>query len=127
MTNGIFDIKAGSKTVQLMMGFNAASEFETRYFRHISSGIAPSEGILFTDLVYSGMYCNAVRNGTQIPSYGEAFDLVEEIGQLDSFNETRLNLWNVYYESKWGADFKKRLDVFMESTKKKVEESQLSQ
>jgi hypothetical protein len=127
MTNGVFEIENGKETVKLLMGFNAASEFETRYFKHITSGIAPSEGILFTDLVFSGMYCNALRNGSQIPSYGEAFDLVEAIGQNDNFNEVRVKLWNVYYESKWGIDFKNRLDKFLNDGKKKVEADQESQ
>jgi len=125
MTNGVFEIKNGRETIKLLMGFNAASEFETRYFKHITSGVAPSEGILFTDLVYSGMYCNALRNGEQIPSYGEAFDLVEELGQTEDFTDIRTNLWNTYYESKWGTDFKNRLDAFID--KKKVEAGQASQ
>jgi len=127
MTNGVFEIKLEGKTIKLLMGFNAASEFETRYFKHITSGVAPSEGILFTDLVYSGMYCNALREGAQIPSYGDAFDLVEQLGQTDEFYDVRTKLWNVYYESKWGADFKARLDTFIDANKKKVEGDQQSQ
>lgn len=127
MTNGVFEIKNGDKTVKLLMGFNAASEFETRYFKHITSGIAPSEGILFTDLVYCGMYCNALREEKQIPTYGEAFDLVEAIGQKDDFNDVRVKLWAVYYESKWGIDFKNRLEKFLNDGKKKVEADQPSQ
>lgn len=124
MTNGVFEIKLGEKTITLLMGFNAASEFETRYYKHIVSGVAPSEGILFTDLVFSGLYCNAVRNGSMIPSYGEAYDLVEKLGEQYDFIEIRTKLWAVYYESKWGIDFQKRIEEF---TKKKVAENQESQ
>jgi len=127
MTNGIFEIANGKETITLLMGFNAASEFESRYYRHINSGIAPSEGILFTDLVYSGLFCHSLANGKAIKSYQEVFQLVENISQLDNFQDIRVSLWNTYYESKWGTDFKARLDAFLESDKKKVEAGQESQ
>lgn len=125
MTNGVFEIKLGKETIKLLLGFNASSEFETRYYRHLVSGIAPSEGILFTDLVFSGLYCNAIRNGETIPAYGDVYELVEKLGEQDDFNEIRTKLWAVYYESKWGMDFEKRVKEFAD--KKKVAENQPGQ
>jgi len=122
--NGVFEIQNGKDVIKLMLGFNASAEFEKRYYQHLISGYAPSEGILFTDLVYSGMYCQAIKTGTLIPKYEKVFELVEQLSELDYFNDVRNSLWASYYESKWGADFQKRVDAFL---KKKVEEEPQSQ
>lgn len=124
MTNGVFEIQHGKQVIKLMLGFNASAEFEKRYYQHISSGVVPGEGILFTDLVYAGMYCQAVKTGSLIPKYENVFQLVETLSESEDFNDIRNSLWLTYYESKWGQDFQNRVQDFL---KKKVEEKNQSQ
>lgn len=120
MTNGVFEIKdSKGDTFVLTLGYNAAMEFEKRYFGHLIAKDSPNQAIMLTDLIYSGLYCNSVKNGSKIYPYSFAYNLVEDIAGMDNFIEVSTSLWAEYYQSKWGQDFEKRL---MDAKKKIVEE-----
>lgn len=118
--NGIVEVKAEGKIYKLRFGYTACMEFERRLFKNATQNSAK----IFTDLLFSGLMCEAVRNEKEIPEYGTAYDLLEVLSQEADYSEQTLKVWNTYHESKWGKEFQDRLS---ELTKKKVEEDQKSQ
>lgn len=119
--NGIIDIKVpilGEK--RLVMNYFASMEFEKAVFRNANDNTAK----MFTDLVYSGLYGDSMISANQMPTYQEAVLLVAEMAEQDDFDEVSMKIWNTYNESKWGADFQKRIAAFNEENKKKAEETE---
>lgn len=116
--NGIIDVKVGKVTHRLRFGYHACMEFERRVFKNASENLAK----IFTDLVYSGLFGEAMRSEQPIPEYGMAYDLLEEMASLKDYDKLTTDIWETYYASKWGADFQKRLTDFAEQSKKKVKE-----
>jgi len=111
MTNGVYEItNSKGKVTQITLGYNAAMEFEKRYFAHILAKDSPNQAVMLTDLVYSGMYCNSMKNGLKIKPYSAAYELIEDIAELDTFPTISAEIWATYYESKWGQDFENRLN-----------------
>lgn len=120
MTNGVYEItNSKGKVTQITLGYNAAMEFEKRYFAHIIANDSPNQAIMLTDLVYAGMYCNSMKNGSKVQPYGIAYDLVEDIASMENFATVSSEIWATYYESKWGQDFEKRVN---DAKKKMLEE-----
>lgn len=115
--NGVVDLKAGGETYRLRFGYVACMEFEKLIFKNATQNSAK----IFTDLIFSGLMCEAVRNEQPIPEYGAAYDLLEILTSEEDYSEQTLKVWNTYHESKWGKEFQARLN---ELTKKKVEEGQ---
>lgn len=110
--NGI--VIVGNRT--LRFGYQACQEFEQCIFKNASTNHAK----IFTDLIYAGIFGDALRNGKPTDGlYQEAYDLLDEVSEQDNFAELQLKIWDTYYNSKWGADFQKRLKEFTESNKKK--------
>lgn len=116
--NGIIDIVIGEKTTRLRFGYHACMEFERRVFINVSDNNAK----IFTDLVYSGLFGEAMRSEQPVPTYADAYDLLEGMALEDGYDEKTTEIWNTYYQSKWGADFQKRLTEFTEANKKKADE-----
>jgi len=115
--NGIVEIKSGKKTYTLRFSYVACMEFERRIFINPTDNPAK----VFTDLVYSGLFGEAMRNEKPATEYGVAYDILDEISELDNYDEISGKIWDTYYQSKWGADFQKRLDAFTKANKKKAE------
>lgn len=119
--NGIVEVNAGGKKTVLRFGYIACMEFEKLIFKNATQNSAK----VFTDLIYSGLLCEAVRNEKAIPDYGVAYDLLEVLTSEEDYNEQTLKIWNTYNESKWGQDFQKRLNEL--NTKKKEDSEEVSQ
>lgn len=115
--NGVFEIQTESGIVKLRMNYYASMEFEQAFFRNASGNSAK----IFTDLVFAGLYGEASISGSKMPEQLDARRLVAEISERDDFDEISVKIWDIYNESKWGKDFKKRIDEFAAASKKKVE------
>lgn len=115
--NGIVDINLNEKKVTLRFNYHACMEFESRLFKNATDNNAK----VLTDLIYSGLFGEAVRNEKPVPAYSDSVDLLDELANLENYAEQTEKIWNVYNESKFGKDFQERLKEF---AKKKVEESE---
>jgi len=115
--NGIIEITVPSGKKRLVMNYYATMEFEQAFFKNTTGNNAK----IFTDLVYSGMYGEAMLSYTQMPTYQEAVMLVSEMADQDNFDEVSLEIWDTYNQSKWGKDFQKRAVEFALEQKKKAE------
>lgn len=96
-------------------------EFEARLFKNPTSNSAK----VLTDLVYSGLFGEAMRNEKPVPAYSYAADILDELANQDDYDTQSENIWNVYNESKFGKDFQERLKEF--AKKKELENEQLSE
>lgn len=121
MTNGVFEIKTELGVTKLRFGYMASMEFEQRFFKNATTNSAK----IFTDLIYSGLYCEAVRSENPIPEYEQASTLIDFMSEQDDFDEVSIKIWNTYNESKWGKSFAQRIKEFTD--KKKAEADQESQ
>lgn len=113
--NGVVEIKIDDTTTHVLrFNMHGSMEFERRMFAN------PSENSIkiFTDLVYSGMFGESVRNSGSVPKYSDAADLVELLNEHKDGATQSEEVWNTYHESKYGKDFQKRIDEF---NKKKAE------
>lgn len=112
--NGIVEITVSDKKHVLRYGYHGCMEFERRLFKNTNDNNAK----ISTDLIYAGMFGEAMRNEKAVPEYTAAYDLHEELAEEDNYSEQLEKVWTVYNESKYGKDFQKRLAEF----KKKAEE-----
>ena len=115
--NGIIELKAGKKTYKLRFNYNACMEFEQKLFNNPSA----SQAKTLTDLIYSGLFGEALRSETAVMPYGDVCDLLDELSLEKNYSEQIKKVWNIYNESKWGADFQERLKEFNSTNKKKEE------
>lgn len=115
--NGIVEITVKKKKHVLRFGYHGCMEFEARVFKNPTQ----NQGKLLTDLIYSGIYGDCMRNEKPAPEYGEVYDLTDALSEEKDYSEQMDKVWKCYNESKWGKEYIARLAEF---GKKKAEESE---
>lgn len=112
-TNGKTIITVGGKEYLLHFGRAAVEEMSHR----AADRLTPNRIKMFTDLIYSGMMNSAIATDTPFPSYPEVYELIEDFQDEEDASEQQTKIWNVFEQSRWGAEWIKKL----EETKKKVD------
>jgi len=115
--NGLVELFDGENKHVLRFGYPACMEFEVRCFPK-DRKISPNLGKINVDLIYSGLLGEAVRNDKPIPEYGVAYDLHDAVAEQSDYSDQIQRVWDTYHASKWGADFKARMEEF---SKKKAQ------
>lgn len=114
--NGIFTLKVGKKSHKLIFNLLSVLEFERRsFFNH-----AENNAKLITDIIYAGLFGNAMREEQPLPPYSQAFDIHDEIAEKDDYDEVRMKIFNAFNESKYGGEF---LQKMLDFQKKSLEQS----
>src|SRR4051812_12477015 len=108
MTNGIVELKGVEKKYILRFGYQACMEFERRSISSMTASAGQNNITLASDIIYAGLYGEALRNEKPIPKYSDAVDLIDDLSETDNLSEQIESVWDVYNESKWGKDFRKR-------------------
>lgn len=111
--NGVIDVKAGDKVYTLRFSMHGCHEFERRLYTNPSDDKVKA----LTDMIYGGLYGEAMRNEQAAPEYSDAYDLLEALYNEDDYIEQSLALQRVYEESKFG----KQSIARAEELKKKME------
>lgn len=114
-TNGMTKITVGGKEYPLRFGRAAVEEMSRRSAENLSANRVK----MFTDLVFSGMMNNAIANDLPFPSYPEAYEMVEEFQDEPDASEQQNEIWGVFEQSRWGAEWLTKL----EEVKKKVDQA----
>lgn len=115
--NGVFEIEIDEKTITLLFGVSGVDEFQRR------SVYNPSEDSVkvFTDLLYSGLYGYAMRQGKGKPDYETAYDLMEAILGLPNSDAISANIWDTFKESVHGANFLAKIEAINKKAKEDAE------
>lgn len=104
--NGIIDINVSGKQHRLRFSVHGCGMFESRMFSN-----PDREPIkVLTDMIYGGLYGEAMRNGNVAPSYDFAYDLIDEMSIQDDFAEQSNSIWECFSESIHGANFMKKIE-----------------
>lgn len=111
--NGIIKIKVAKKDYILRFSYLACQDFEKRIFKHPSSNNVK----LLTDLVYSGIYGEAVRNDEVMPLYSAAYDIIEDMSAQKDFKDLSDAIFECYNKSKYGSEFVKRIEEYSQKKK----------
>lgn len=116
MSNGIAKITLrtdgqDNETVILRYGMMGCAEFE----RRVVTNATPNPAKVLTDMIYAGMFGEAMRNEQPVPDYSDAVDLLDRLSEESDYKEQSIAIQKVYEESKFGKEF-------IEKNKKKVEE-----
>lgn len=111
--NGVVEIQAGESKHTLRFSVHGCGAFQQRLFANPDKEPAK----ILTDMVYSGLYGEAMRNGQMAPEYSLAYDIVDIISGQEDFDKQSNAIWDTYNESVHGRDFAKKLDLL---SKKKV-------
>lgn len=121
--NGIVEIQIDGKKHVLRFGYHGCMEFERRLFKNTNDNNAK----ILTDLIYAGMFGEAMRSEKAVPDYADAYDLHESLAEEENYAEQSEKVWTVYNESKYGKDFQKRLAEFKKKAEDYVKESEVSE
>lgn len=117
--NGIYEIEIDGKAITLLYGVSGVDEFQRRSVYNPSDDSVKA----FTDLLYSGLYGNAMRQGKGKPEYEVAYDLMETILALPNSDAVSEKIWDTFKESIHGANFLAKIEAI--NKKAKEEEAQI--
>jgi len=98
----------------LRFGMLGCAEFERRVTGHTAS---PNNVKVLQDMIYGGLFGEAMRNENVAPEYSFAYDLLEALSNQDDYVEQSMKLQEVYEASKFGKAFIAK----SEELKKKLE------
>lgn len=99
------EVRIGGETYPLLFGRQSAEEMG----RRTSDSFSPNGFKLFCDLVYSGWCNHATANDYPFPTYQSVYELVEAFYDEDDSKEQQETIWDVFYKSKWGAEYLKKI------------------
>lgn len=120
--NGLVDINLNEKKVTLRFSYQGSIIMEKITAERILNGEHTNDAIIFTDVVYSGLYGNAMATRQAIPDYEFAYNLVDEMANtMDDFAAEKAKIEKAYFESKFGADFMQRVIDFKKKADEKAE------
>lgn len=110
----VSEITIGGVKYPLLFGVAAAREMSMR----TSENISGNDVKLTQDLLYAGRMNHAIANDLPIPSYTEAYQIVEILYEEEDGQEKQTKIWAEFEESKAGRDWLAKI----EESKKKIQE-----
>lgn len=117
--NGIVEINLNEKKIILRFSWQASIIMEKITAERILNGEPTNDAIIFTDIIYTGLYGDAMATRKPIPNYEVAYNLCDELANdMPDFAEQKAKIEKVYFETKFGDDFLNRVIDF----KKKAED-----
>jgi hypothetical protein len=117
--NGIAVIKANGDEHTLRFGMVAVAEFERRMFTNPTASSAK----ILIDLIYAGMYGEAMRSEKPAPTYTEAYDIHESIAEdAEDYAKQMERVWTALRESKHGLAYLNSVEAISEAIDKKKEQ-----
>lgn len=120
--NGLVKVTAEGKEYTLRFSMHGCHEFERRLYTNPSDDKVKA----LTDMIYGGLYGEAMRNEQPAPPYSDAADLLEAIANEDNYVEQSLSIQKVYEESKFGKEAIERWKEKGEQDgKKKIEKEKI--
>lgn len=118
MSNGIAKItihegdQKGEYT--LRFGMLGCAEFE----RRVLMNPTPNNTKLLIDMIYGGLYGEAMRNEQAVPKYSLSEDILESLEGQEDYHQQTMDIQKTYEESKFG---KQSIEKF-NNLKKKLED-----
>lgn len=112
--NGIVQIKVKEEVHQLRFNIHGCAEFEQRTFKVVSENPVK----IVTDLIYAGMFGEAMRNDLPPKDYGEVCDIVEQLHEEADSQVQIDQVWKTYEESTHGKKFVETINKVADGKKK---------
>lgn len=120
--NGLVKLQIGEESYTLSFGMMGCMEFE----RRVVETPTTNKHKIMVDMIYSGLFGDAMMNDRPPVKYGDVCILVERLHDQDDYVEQLAEVNRVYAESKWGKDLLDRMDKFSKKNKevkKKAEQT----
>lgn len=117
--NGVVEIKVNGKSHTLRFGMLGVMEFERQNFINPTTNNAK----IIVDLLYAGLYGEAMRAEKSPLSYGKVVGLHDDLAEQEDYSAQIEAVWKAFGESKYGAEYLKKMEELGKAAKKKAEES----
>lgn len=117
--NGVIDIKALGQTHTLRFGMVGVGEFERRQMINFTENTKK----VIVDLVYGGLFGEAMRNEKPAPAYSLATDICDELATDTKVLDA---IWLCFEQSNNGIDYLNRIEEKtkeLKELKKKIVEA----
>lgn len=117
--NGIVELKVKGKPLILKFGVQAAMLFQTIAAKNALDPQSTENHLkLMGDLFYAGLFGQALRSQSAVPTPEQAADIFDEFGEEKDFMAQMDVIWKVWTDSVWGQEL---LRISEEIGKKKAE------
>lgn len=117
--NGVVDITVNGKKHTLRFGMMGVLEFERQNFINPTTNNAK----IIVDLLYGGLYGEAMAKGKSPVAYHTIVQLHDEMAEQEDYPAQIESVWKAFGESKYGSEYLKKMQELADAAKKKADES----